>query len=235
MPTMQLQQAEWNASYEHGDNIALYPKEEVVKFLNRHVRKRTGPDTFRDILVPSPGHDRLRGLDFGCGIGRMTILLEEFGIQAWGAEISDKSLQVAARLADQMGHHDLCQRLVQFDGFVLPFEDGFFDVGMAVGVLDSMHFDVACHAVRELDRVVSQVLFVDLISGDNSRFHPEFAGEEVVDADVEHGTVQSYFNWAKVQQLFAATNFEIRTGRLMTEQSVTDRFRYSRYHVVLAK
>lgn len=235
MQSTQLRQAEWDAAYERGDNLALYPKEEVVKFLNRHVRKRTGPDTFRDILRPSPGHGGLRGLDYGCGVGRMTILMQEFGIEAWGAEISPRSLATAAKLADGMGYPELCERLIQFDGFKLPFTKGFFDVGTAIGVLDSMHFDVALQAVQELDRVISQVLFVDLISGDNDRFHPEFAGEEIVQTQVEQGTVQSYFNWPKVQQLFANTGFRIRTARLMTEQSVVDRFRYSRYHIVLYK
>jgi len=231
----QLQQEQWNASYQRGDNHMLYPKEEVVKFLNRHVRKRTGTDSFRDLLAPRPGAQELRGLDFGCGIGRMTVLLEEFGIRAWGVDISSAGLATARRLAARLGYPSLADRFVQLDGLELPFDDGFFDIGIASGVLDSMSFELARRAVRELDRAIERVLYVDLISGDNGRFGREFDGEEVVSDELERGTVQSYFNWTKVQALFAATRFRIHWARLITEQSCTDRFRYSRYHVVLRK
>ena len=232
---MELLKEQWNAAYTRGDNQMLYPKEETVKFLNRHVRKRTGPNTFRDVLPPRPGRQQLHGLDFGCGIGRMTILMEEFGIRAWGVEISETSLDMAAELCDHFGHADLKERLLQVDGLNLPFAADFFDVGLCAGVLDSMHFDVALQTVQELDRVIDRVLYVDLISGDNDRFQREFDGEEIVSAEVEHGTVQSYFNWSKIQRLFVDTRFQIKTCRLMTEESVTDRFRYGRYHVVLRK
>ncbi|MBK9129192.1 MAG: class I SAM-dependent methyltransferase [Phycisphaerales bacterium] len=231
----QLQQEQWNASYERGDNQMLYPKEEVVKFLNRFVRKRTGPNSFRDLLAPRPGAQELRGLDYGCGVGRMTVLLEEFGIRAWGVDISPTCLAAAREVAAHFGHPSLADRFAQVDGLALPFDDGFFDVGIASGVLDSMHFEFARRVALELDRVVERWLYVDLISGDNGRFHREFDGEEVVSDAVERGTVQSYFNWTKVQTLFAPTRFRIHWARLITEQSCTDRFRYSRYHVVLRK
>lgn len=235
MAVVDLQKDQWNASYQRGDNIALYPKEEVVKFLNRHIRKRTGPSSFREILRPDRGRQQLQGLDFGCGVGRMTILMEEFGIRAYGVDISETTLGIAAQLCETMGHPGLKDRLLQVDGLKLPFDDGFFDLGISAGVLDSMHFELARELVHELDRVITQRLYVDLISGDNDRFHREFAGEEVVTADVERGTVQCYYNWPKIQELFADTAFSIKTARLMTEQSILDRFRYSRYHVVLTK
>jgi len=232
---MDLQQAQWNAAYERGDNQMLYPKEEVVKFLNRHIRKRTGPSTFREVLPVAPQRQELRGLDYGCGIGRHVLLLEEFGVRGWGVDISETSLRMAASLCDDSNRPEVKERLIQVDGTSVPFEDGYFDVGLSSGVLDSMHHEVAERVVRELDRVVARVLYVDLISGDNDRFHREFADEEIVSAAVEQGTVQNYYNWAKIQQLFAATRFRVRTCRLITEQSVVDRFRYSRYHVVLHK
>lgn len=74
---------EWEESYKRHENFIFYPHDEVVKFLNRFVRKRIDIDEFIDIL-PMP----LKGLDFGCGIGRQTILMEEFGIEAYGIDIS---------------------------------------------------------------------------------------------------------------------------------------------------
>lgn len=231
----QLMTDAWDAAYTRGDNQMLYPKEEVVKFLNRCVRKRISPQETRDILQPRPGASQLSALDFGCGIGRLTVLLEEFGIEAHGVDISPVSLDMARQLASDSGYPELLDRLHCVDGFELPFETGAFDVGIAAGVLDSMRFDVAQVAIKELDRVVSRCLYVDLISGDNDRFHREFAEEEVVDAEVERGTVQSYFNFEKIRALFAPTSFKIDQCRLVTEQSCTDHFRYARYHVYLTK
>lgn len=226
----------WNASYERGENYAFYPKEETVKFLNRSIRKRTGVETFRDILTPPPGRTRLRGLDFGCGIGRHVALFEEFGVEAHGVEISRTSLDVARRLLAAAGQTAAIDRLRLVDGeSPLPFEAGYFDFATACGVLDSMPFALARRCVAELDRVVRSTLFVDLISGDDSNHHLEFAGETVVETPHERDTIQSYFNFERVRELFADTRFEIRSARLMTEQSLTERFRYSRYHVTLEK
>ena len=232
---MDLQTAEWDASYTRGDNCCFFAYEEVVKFLNRFVRKRIGIETFREIL-PSPADRRLRALDFGCGIGRTAILFEQFGIEGHGVEISGESLRMAAKLADAMGFSSLKPRLRQIDGTgPLPYPNGYFDLATARGVLDSMSFEVARQSVRELQRVVRRLLYVDLICGDNSEHHREFAGELRVETGIELGTIQSYFNYAKIQELFRGTEFTIRWARLMTEQSMTERYQNSRYYVVLAK
>jgi len=39
---------EWDESYNHFDNYIFYPKEEVVKFLNRFVRRKIGDNSFQD-------------------------------------------------------------------------------------------------------------------------------------------------------------------------------------------
>lgn len=232
---MDLQRLAWEKSYARCENFMFYPKEETVKFLNRHVRKRTGIDTFRDVLQPHEGR-RLRGLDFGCGIGRNVVLFEEFGIEGHGVDISAASLHVARKLAEASGFSGARARLHQVDGIqTLPYDEGYFDFATACGVLDSMPFVAARRAMRELDRIVRSLVFVDLISGDSSTHHAEYAGEETVATAHEEGTIQSYFNYTRIQELLSGTGFSIRTARLMTEQSLIDRFRYSRYHLVLER
>ena len=39
---------EWEESYERGENNILYPQEEVVRFLNRYIRKKL--DYSEDLL-----------------------------------------------------------------------------------------------------------------------------------------------------------------------------------------
>jgi 2-polyprenyl-3-methyl-5-hydroxy-6-metoxy-1,4-benzoquinol methylase len=86
----------WDESYDRNENHTLYPKEEVVKFLNRFVRKKLGDNKFIDILMTD--REKLRGLDCGCGIGRMTMLLNEFNIDSYGVDISKVAIQKAKEL-----------------------------------------------------------------------------------------------------------------------------------------
>lgn len=222
----------WEESYQRGENFIFYPKEEIVKFLNRFVRKRTGVDTFTDIL---DFKNTIRGLDYGCGIGRLTILMREFGIDAYGIDIASPALAVAKDLAVKLGSPELQDRFSHFDGGSIPFEDNFFDITISEGVLDSMSFELAKRNLKEIGRVTKQLAFVSLISGDTSEYHREFCEEKVVQTEHEIGTVQSYFNWSKIQELIAGTNFIIDWCNLVTEESVISHYKYGRYYVVLKK
>jgi len=147
----------WEASYRKKENFIYYPKEEVVKFLNRFVRKRTGVDSFKDIIGTN-----LKGLDLGCGIGRQTILLEEFNIEAYGLDISETAISQARKLAQHFGYTPVFQVLQQDH---IPFNDNFFNVAICDSVLDSMPFHTAQEYMRELDRTVTDFLYVSLFAG----------------------------------------------------------------------
>lgn len=222
----------WEESYKRGENFIFYPKDEIVKFLNRFVRKKTGVDTFTNILDFS---HTIRGLDYGCGIGRLTMLMREFGIDAYGIDIAPTALVVAKDLAVKLGFSELQDRFSHFDGGLIPFEDIFFDITISEGVLDSMSFGLAKRNLKEISRVTKQLAFISLISGDTSEYHREFCGEEVVQTEHETGTVQSYFSWSKIQELIAGTNFIIEWCNLITEESVISRYKYGRYYIVLKK
>ena len=222
----------WEESYERGDNFAFYPKEETVKFLNRFVRKRIEINKFRDILDFSKP---IRGLDLGCGIGRMTILMREFGVDAYGIDISSKAIETAKQLATYFGYNDMTQNFILVNGTKIPFENNFFNVAVSEGVFDSMKFKLAKKLIKELDRVTKDIAFISLISGDNDRHYRKFSGEEIVKSQLEKGTVQSYYNWNKIQDLLAETKFNIEWCHLMKEESILSKFRYGRYHVVLRK
>ena len=45
-----LYKQKWNESYDRYENYIFYPKEEVVKFLNRFVRKKIGDNNFQNVL-----------------------------------------------------------------------------------------------------------------------------------------------------------------------------------------
>lgn len=58
---MEIRQQQWNESYARGENAIFYPHEEMVRFLNRFIRKRISHDVFSDVIY--------RGDFYHSGIG----------------------------------------------------------------------------------------------------------------------------------------------------------------------
>jgi ubiquinone/menaquinone biosynthesis C-methylase UbiE len=211
----------WDKSYMKKQNFIYYPKEEVVKFINRFVRKRTGFKTFQDILGSN-----LKALDLGCGIGRQTILFQEFKINGWGVDISSMAIREARMLARSLGFK-MDKRFSVIDDTRLSFENDFFDFAISDSALDSMPFDTAREYMKELDRTVTRLLYVSLISGDCKEI-------EVI-TDHEKGTIQSYFNVPKIAKLIEGTNWNIKQMKEITEIDLLTNKNNNRYHIVLFK
>lgn len=227
-----LKTKEWDNSFRKGQNCILYPKEQVVIFLNRFVRKKDGMNSFKDIMDFSRP---VRGIDFGCGIGRQTLLMKEFGIDAWGVDISPEAIRMAKRLSDHLGFPRMRNRFLLTRGLDTGFPDGFFDLAICESVLDSMPFDFARQAIRELERLIQRYAFISLICGCAAKKHSCFNGELTVKTEHEKGTIQSYFDRAKVKKLIGGTRLKIAWWRLIKESSLTDKYRYGRHYLVLAK
>ena len=66
-------------------------------------------------------------LDFGCGIGRLSILMKEFEIDCYGIDISTHAINTAKKLARNFGF-DMDDKLVVFDGDRIEFKNDFFEV-----------------------------------------------------------------------------------------------------------
>lgn len=222
----------WEASYTRGENAVFYPKEEIVKFLNRFVRKKTDHDKFRDIIDFS---QEIKGLDYGCGTGRQTILLKEFGINAYGVDISQEAIERAKKLAAALGYKQMGRNFLIVDGFKIPFKNDFFDLTIASGVLDSLSFEIAKQIMKEIDRITKGLVFVSLISGDDYKHDKDFHGEELMRTQHENGTIQSYYSWEKIQTLVQGTRFKVNWCRLITEESVVSKYKSGRYFLVLKK
>ena len=226
----------WEESYKRHENFCLYPHEQYVKFLNRFVRKKNGINSCRDLFKCPDNETRpLRGLDYGCGIGRLTLLLKEFGVDAYGIDISTYAISQAKKLARHLNFTDMEDKYSATNGTKIPFEDNFFDIVTSEAVLDSMKFQVARHVIMEIDRVTKKYFFFSLISGDNSEHFREYADEEIVQTDFEGGTVQSYFNMGKINKLIEGTSFSVKWCHLITEESLTERWKNGRYFILLEK
>lgn len=229
-----IRKLQWDESYLQRQNHVFYPHEEVIRFFSKYFRKRIGIHQFQDVR---PGRERrIRLLDLGCGIGRHLVYGHEMGCEPYGVDLSDVAVNTARTWATQIGIPEADNRIVQSDARTLPFDDGFFDCAVSHGVLDSMPFQIARDVIKELSRVMAEnsLVYIDLISGDDSRHAREFHGEEIVQTEHERDTVQTYFNREAIGRLI--DGYFVPAECYLIRREEVDKGTYaSRYHLALKK
>ena len=129
-------------------------------------------DTDEPIVPPAPGEDfatfaardpllpgvadflgDLRGkrvVEYGCGLGKLTVLLARSGAQVSAFDLSDRSIEYARRRAAIVG----VEESITFNvtaGESLPYADGSFDLAFGKAVL---HHIEAAPAAKELARIL---------------------------------------------------------------------------------
>jgi len=228
-----LKSYNWEESYKRKENFIFYPQAEVVKFLNRYIRKKISVNQFKDILLND--ETDLKALDFGCGIGRNTLLFEEFNICGYGLDISTNAISIAKEMAAHFypANPELQNRFLLIDREILPFDDDYFDFAVSDSVLDSMYFTIAKKIVKELDRTVKKYLFITVIS--DPKDDSENGKEIIVNSDHENGTVQSFFTLPKISKLVDGTRWKIKWVSLIKECQLTTKTENERYYIVLEK
>lgn len=221
---------EWEDSYQRDENNILYPHTEVVKFLNRFVRKKIDfKGCYEDILDTNTP---IKGLDFGCGVARTAILMEEFGIESYGVDISGNAIKKGKDNAAILGHEALSARLETIDSNNLPYEDNFFDISVAESCLDSMTFDNAIEMIDEISRVTKKYIYFSVISSD-ANLKDSSANDILVESQHEHGTIQSYYDQARIKKLISNFNSKIVFLRKIDEIGLLDSHYDSRFYIVL--
>ncbi|MBI3636427.1 MAG: class I SAM-dependent methyltransferase [Candidatus Rokubacteria bacterium] len=179
------------------DDLAWYPNEQVVRFVAKYLRKRTGVDAWR---VQYPARPIL---DLGCGTGRHVKMFAEQGFEVHGVDISFVSLRLGVTWMTSLG---LPARFVAASTGHLPYATHSFDVVVAHGVLDHMTTADACRTVEEVERVLRPggLFYVDLISKRDSGFGRGVEVEPdtfIVPEGIEAGAVQRFFDEASVAAL----------------------------------
>lgn len=200
----------------------------------------------------------LKALDFGCGIGLQSLMMSEFGIKAYGIDISSNAINLAKNLAESK---KLNAEFICYDGENLPFSPLFFDFTISEGVIDSMPFSLAKKLVKQIDRVTKTYFFLSLISTEStSSFEKtsfessgagksnsfvessgakndfrEFSGEIEVQDSHEFGTIQSFFNMDKINELMQGTSFKLKWGEKHQALNLLNNTTNSRYYLVFSK
>lgn len=223
---MDIKLDEWNKSYEHRDNVLFYPHEEIIRFVSKYLRKRTGIDEFLNIR---PNFKKV--LDLGCGAGRHVFYLDEIGFEAYGIDLSNIAINYADAMCNFLRKPHLASHFTIGDITDMKYDSNTFDFMVSHGVLDSMRFSIALSAMQEAARVLKKggLFYLDLI------MNSDFSDIEVtVDTKHEYGTIQSYFNDEKINRLlgesFNVLDFTIIEGH-RRDMSLTDR----RAHLVVER
>ncbi len=90
-------------------------------------------------------------LSIGCGSGAAEVNLAREGCQVWGIDTDKDGVNIANRLAEEIGFSEDCV-FTEVDGYVYPFDDGFFDI---VLYLHSLHeIDDKERSLGESNRVL---------------------------------------------------------------------------------
>ncbi len=220
--------SEWNISYMRGGNILFYPHEEIIRFVNKYVRKRHDINEFEDVFPLLSEKVEFASLDLGCGIGRHVKYLDECGLNPYGIDLSNTAIKKGKEWFTSIGKNELADRLIIANVTELPFEDDFFGICVSHGVLDSMPREIAVQGMREVQRVLlpGALMYLDLIM--DSEMHD---GDEIVDEGYEQGTIQSYFTVDSIKAFLSG--FEIVDFNIIT--SIDDRgtLRNKRAHLVI--
>ena len=226
--------SKWDQSYNRGENNLLFPSEEVVKFLNRYIKKKKNFSGDYKPLLKNRSSKKLKALDLGCGAGRQTVLLSEFGVEGYGLDISKVAINTAKKNAIKRGYKDLANNFNIMTNNHISYRNNFFDFSIAECSLDSMSFADAKQIFSELKRVTKKYIYFSLISlGDKER--DSLPKELIVRKKLEEGTIQSYFNKKKILNLIDDDKSKLVYFRKKIEKGINENFFDSRYFCVFKK
>lgn len=227
----ELKQEEWNRSYENRGNFIFYPHEAIIRFVSKYIKKRVGLDEFVD---QNQYKETPKVLDFGCGIGRHVKLLDEFKLDGYGFDLSEVAIKFAQQnFIDQKLDH-LVDKIRVADITNLPFNNDSFDFMLSHGVLDSMPFEIAKKGMSELNRCMKKngKMYFDVISTSDSSFEENV--EKTVKGDYEKGTIQTYFDESRIQDLIEGL-FVVEETNHIKQENTSNNWQHARYHIVVRK
>lgn len=170
-----------------------------------------------------------KALDLGCGVGRQTVLMKEFGFDSYGVDISQVALNQAKQTAKTLGY-DLDHNFLLIEEPKLSFENDFFDIAISDSVLDSMEFSFALQYMAELNRIVKSLVYLNLISSEENQ-----ATDVLVEGAHEQGTIQSYYDVTRINALIKDTDCEIVQLNINRVEKLLKGSTSARFNVVLKK
>lgn len=224
----------WNNSYNRNENHLFYPSDEVVKFLARNIRRKTGLNSYKDL---DNNLNLKKIVCVGCGIGRHIKLCDEMGLDSYGTDLSSSAVDKAKLILKSNNQNYDISKIIQSNITKLPWKNNFFDYSISDSVLDSMPYKVAQRGINEIHRILKTdgIFYCSFISPLGTSLGENYDGEIIINDEFEKDTVQSYFNFEKIQNLltpfFKIVSCELNSRQDFSGKNVGE----SRWHVVSIK
>lgn len=220
----------WNNTYCNGGNVLFYPHEEIVRFVNKYVRKRIGINEYLNVMNLSETEwKNIKSLDLGCGIGRHVKFLDEFGLNPYGIDLSEKAITTGKDWFHAIGLNHLSEKITIGSVTGLPYKDDSFSICVSHSVLDCMERDVAKKGIKELHRVLKRgaLTYLDFrMNAENSD------QDEVVRKGFNSGTVESFFTLNTIKE-FLFGLFDLVEVKIVEWTDGSGKFLNRRAHVVI--
>ena len=147
----EVERAKWDAHAHHSHAIRELGPEDVVApdvTFATYSAEHLGLSGMAEFLGDLEGR---RILEYGCGLGALTVVLAKSGARVTTFDLSQASIDVARQRAELNGVADRVEFHVS-GGEKLPFESGTFDLAIGKAILH--HLDPEAGA-RELARVLA--------------------------------------------------------------------------------
>ena len=144
-----------------------------------------------------------RVLDFGAGAGWLARGLNHLGVEATGIDVSEAAVEFARRVADEdpFVRADVPLKFVWYDGYTMPFADGFFD---QIACFDAFHHVPNKRRVfEEFQRVLRPSGLLTYVEPGGHHGESDQAKNETK----EHGVLEDSISLEEIVTLASASGF----------------------------
>lgn len=95
-------------------------------------------------------------LDYGCGRGRITILLKQLGYNFYGVDASYDTINKSDDICMELGfnHNEIFKVVKENNNYEIPFNDGYFDIIITEHLLE--HVENIDFLIKDFNRVTNK-------------------------------------------------------------------------------
>lgn len=201
----------WDASYQNGDNDLIFPSEEIIRCLHKNVFPKIETDSANKIPV----------LDFGCGAGRNTQIFDNNYI-VFGYDLSSVATVIASKRFPKNKFFSNKDEVLS-NKFQLIISDS---------CIDSMPWEDAVVSVAEIYSALNSNGFfvLSLLEWDLKKKAYNGSSDILIKENFEKNTIQTYFDWVRVERLLLPL-FEIISAYKVSHEDSKGNLIFSRWYI----